>query len=255
MALSSRRRAEYGLRVRRGRPRLLVLVALGLVVVSGGLAAAWAGGLILHDTSRPETVDEALRLFRSRDAAPKGLDGVYLYATRGGESVDALGGAHHVYPTTTTVTATSTTCGVRLRWASLEHRSTTWLLCGRRLDLRVSEEVHEFFGQRDRTAYTCTGSVLRATGSGSFRCRSGSGREQGTLTLVGRSGGVLHVRTTGRVYGGDSGREVVDWWLAPGSPLPTRIAMTSRTSRKVFLGRVHYREDVDLRLSSPKPLR
>ena len=241
--------------MRRGRPRLLAAGALGLFVVSGGLAAAWASGLILHDTARPASVEEALRLFRAGSAAPDAADGVYLYSTHGSESIDALGGARHVYPQTTTVTATAASCGVRLRWASLENRSTTWLLCGPRLDLRVSDEVHEFFGEHDRTVYSCTGSTLRIARTASFRCRSGQGQESGTVSIVQNSARVLHVRTTGRVSGDDTGFEVVDWWLTPGSALPTRIQLRSRTSRRVFLGRVHYREDVDLRLSSRKPLR
>jgi hypothetical protein len=242
--------------VRAGRPRLLVGVALGLAVVSGGLAVAWAGGLILHDSSRPASVEEALRRFRALDLRPGPADGVYLYTTAGSESLDALGGARHVYPATTTVTAISTACGVELRWASLEDRSTTWLLCGARLDLVGSTEVHRFFGQRDRTAYRCTGSVLRpAAASAAFRCRSASGLESGRVFVVGRARGGLHVRTTGRVSGGDRGIETVDWWFAPGSAIPTRITLTSRTSRKVFIGRVHYREDVQLGLSSAKPLR
>jgi hypothetical protein len=242
--------------VQGSRRRLLVGVALGSVVVSGGLAAAWAGGLILHDSSRPASVEEALRRFRAIDPSPGPRDGVYLYATAGSESVDALGGASHVYPATTTVTAISRQCGFELRWASLEDRSTTWLLCGDRLDLVGSTEVHRFFGRRDRTAYRCTGSVLRpATAPASFRCRSGSGLENGRVVVVGRARGRLHVRTEGRVTGGDRGVETVDWWLVPGSAIPTRITLTSRTSRKVFLGRVHYREDVDLRLGSVQPLR
>jgi hypothetical protein len=221
------------------------------VVVPGGLAAAWAGGLILRDSSRPETVQEALRLFHAADLSPGGIDGVYLYTTSGSESVDALGGAHHLYPPTTTVTAVAKSCGVELRWASLEDRSTTWLLCGARLDLVRSDEVHRFFGQRDETVYACTGSVLRSKTARPFSCRSGSGVERGRVVVVGPG----HVRTVGLVSAGDRGTETVDWWFEPTSVIPARIAMTSRTSRKTFLGRVHYREDVDLRLSSREPLR
>jgi hypothetical protein len=226
------------------------------VVVSGGLAAAWAGGLILHDASRPASVEQALSRFHASDPRPRASDGVYLYRTTGAESVDALGGARHVYPATTTITEVSTGCGIRLRWAALEDRSTTWLLCGPRLDLRTSEEAHRFFGERDRTAYRCAGSVLRPTATFEyFRCRSRSGVETGRVVVIGTQAGALHVRTSGRVSGGDDGTEVVDWWFTPGRAIPTRIALRSRTSRKVFLGRVHYREDADLRLASPKPLR
>ena len=251
----------------RRRPRIIVAIVVGVAVVLGGLAAAWASGLLLHDTSRPASVERALARFRARAEIPRPLEGVYLYTTSGGESLDALGGAHHGYPATTPLTAVRVACGLRLRWDALEERSTAWTLCTTPLgvELRVSDETHTFFGRRDRTVYTCTGSVLRPVeaGSDSFRCRSERGGETGVLRVVGRSridvGGerlqALHVRTAARVTGGDSGTETVDWWLGPDAAVPLRIVLSSRTSRKLFLGRVHYREDADLRLASTEPLR
>src|SRR5262249_48942 len=157
------------------------------------------------------------------DPHPKGLDGVYVYATRGAESIDALGGARHTYPSTTGVTAIGGGCGTTLRWDALHGRATTWTLCRTVGGLALPEpgEGHRLFGRTDHTAYTCTGSALVGA-VGPFRCRSQDGVEVGTVRLVERAGGVRHVRTVGRISGGDRGTETVDWWFA-GDPLPRRI--------------------------------
>ncbi len=240
--------------------RLAVGVAAGAVVA---VAALGAGGVLLHDTAKPASIEDAVRRFQTDGAGAGKLDGVYLYATKGGESVDALGGAHHRYPATTSITAVGASCGVRLRWDALQGRSTTWTLCSTRagVDLGTEEVVHTFFGQADDTTYACAGSELLR--SGSFRCRSARGQQAGTVRVVGRGsidvGGksvsVLHVRTVARISGGDQGSETVDWWLGTASGLPVRVAFTSHTSRKTVVGRVHYTEDADLRLLSLAPRR
>ncbi len=221
------------------------------------------GGFLLHDTARPASIQDAVHRFRTGGSRGGELDGVYLYATRGGESVDALGGAHHRYPATTSITAVGAPCGVKLRWEVLHGRSTTWTLCSTRagVELGTEEVVHTFFGQADDTTYACAGSELLR--SGSFHCRSARGQQAGTVRVMGQGsidvGGkpvsVLHVRTVARISGGDQGAETVDWWLGTASGLPVRVAFTSRTSRKTFVGRVHYAEDAELRLLSLTPRR
>lgn len=250
--------------------RWLLVGFLAVAIVAGGFWAALATGLIFHDTTRPATVEDALRLFRARTTAPQADEGVYVYDTRGTEALDALGGAEHVYPATTTITLTRAGCGSRLRWASLEARSTTWRLCSGAsgLELRIADEVHRFFGRTDRTTYLCRASVLLPARvvvgeARAFSCRSGSGRERGTARIVGREtisvGGsridTVRVSTVARVSGDDSGTEEVDWWLASELAVPVRMVLRSRTSRKVFVGRVHYSEDVELRLASLDALR
>lgn len=170
--------------------------------------------------------------------------------------MNAIVSARHVYPARTGLTAVPTACGVRLHWQALQGRSTTWTLCHTRLglELRVSAETHRFFGQNDRTTYTYSGVVLAAvTGESSdrtFVCRSDRGRESGRLDVFGREevevGGhaVTAVRTVGRVEGGDSGAETVEWWLRRGSGLPVRLVLTSKTSRPLPVGRARYAEDV-----------
>ncbi|MGZ4381098.1 MAG: hypothetical protein ACXVZ3_06735 [Gaiellaceae bacterium] len=240
--------------------RLAMGCGVGLLVVVG---VAAAGGFLLHDTAKPASIQEAVQRFKAGGAGGGKLDGVYVYATKGGESIDALGGAHHLYPATTSITAVGAPCGVKLRWDALQGRSTTWTLCSTRdgVELGTEEVVHTFFGQADDTTYACGGSELLHPGT--FRCRSGRGQQTGTVLLVGRGhvevGGkpvsVLHVRTVASISGGDHGTETVDWWLGTATGLPVRVAFTSRTSRKTFVGRVHYAENADLRLTSLRPKR
>jgi hypothetical protein len=242
------------------RRRLAVGIALGSVVVVGALAV---GGFLLHDTAKPASIEDAVHRFQTSAGATARLAGVYLYSTSGGESIDALGGAHHRYPATTSVTAVGARCGVRLRWDALVGRSTTWTLCSTPtgVELRSWEVVHTFFGRSDRTTYTCARPLLLRAGS--FRCRSARGGESGRVTVLGpeqvvvggRPVSTLHVRTVGHVTGGDHGTETVDWWLGTESGLPVRLVLSGRTSRPLFLGQVHYKEDAELRLRSTTPKR
>ncbi len=242
------------------RRRIAIGCGVGLVVVVG---AVGAGGFLLHDTAKPASIQDAVQRFQAGGTGGGKLDGVYVYATKGGESIDALGGAHHRYPATTSITAVGAPCGVKLRWDALQGRSTTWTLCSTRagVELGTEEVVHTFFGQTDDTTYACAGSELLR--SGSFRCRSGRGRQDGTVRVLGRGslevGGkpvsVLHVRTVATISGGDQGAETVDWWLGTATGLPIQVAFTSRTSRKTVVGRVHYAEDAELRLLSLTPKR
>ena len=240
------------------RPK--VLVAVAAVVVGAALAAAVAGGLFLRDSARPASVTAALRLFREENPSPTGDEGVYLYDTTGGESLDVLGGVTHRYPATTTIALTRAGCGARLRWQALTERSTTWVLCRSPHGIveRSSDEVHNFFGKVDRTSYRCTNA------RGTFTCVSPHGRELGvavdlgreTITVGDKRVDTVHIRTTAQISGGDRGTETVDWWFAPNTAAPVRIAFSSRTSRKEpIIGAAHYREHAELRLASLEPLR
>ena len=240
------------------RPKALIAVAA--VVVGAALAAAVARGLFLRDSARPASVTAALRLFREENPSPTGAEGVYLYDTTGAESLDVLGGVTHRYPATTTIALTRSTCGARLRWQALTERSTTWVLCRSSHGIveRSSDEVHDFFGKVDRTSYRCTNA------RGTFTCVSQHGRELGVAVDLGRETitvgetpvETVHIRTTAQISGGDRGTESVDWWLAPNTAAPVRIAFSSRTSRKEpVIGAAHYREHAELRLASLEPLR
>jgi hypothetical protein len=258
------------LKLPRRRRLFLGLVILVPLIAGGAIAAAIAGGWLLNDTATPTSIQDVLQRFHEGERGRGDIDGVYLYATRGDESVDALGGAHHRYPKTSTITVITEPCGLRLLWEPLEERSASWTLCATQRGIELSgwEVVHEFFGQGDSTTYVCTESVLVSaeqtpSAASTLRCSSESGRQTGETRLVGVeevavAGARLravHVRTVGRVSGGDEGTETTDWWLDERSGLPLRIGLSSRTSRSILIGKVHYSEDADLRLRSIKPLR
>jgi hypothetical protein len=258
--------------MKRGRrlKRVVIGLCAGAVALVAALLAAWAAGLILHDSSQAATVKQALHEFRAGNYRKDGLNGVYLYATDGRESIDALGGASHIYPATTTITAVEVPCGVRLGWAALSGRSTTWTFCSTGVGtvLSISDERHSFFGQHDHTTYTCADRlILPADPVGGsvypFRCSTQGGSENGDMNILGsevlqvegKPVRTLHVRSSLTIHGGSDGNETIDWWLDPANVLPVRVVMRSRTSRSIFVGRVNYREDFTLSLLSLRPQR
>ncbi|MHB8059954.1 MAG: hypothetical protein ACYDHO_03885, partial [Gaiellaceae bacterium] len=126
------------------RPSRRVTVGLTLLGIALLIAAAWAGGFFLRDSSQAASISEALRRYRAADHPSGGLNGVYVYATSGSESISALGGAKHNYPARTSITAIEVPCGMRYQWNALEGRSTSWTFCSTAagIELRISDEQH-----------------------------------------------------------------------------------------------------------------
>jgi hypothetical protein len=235
------------------------VLVLAVGAIAAALGAAWASGLLFADAARPASAGTVLERFRAGDPHPGPLDGVYTYRTRGGESLDVLGGRRHRYPDTTTITVVEIPPCVRLRWDVLAGRSTTWTLCSGsgNVALRSLNEVHSFFGHTDRTLYACSGDSR-------FRCRSRHSFETGQESVAGsvrlEIGGVrvraLRVHMNADLSGGNRGVEMVDWWLLPGKDLPLELVVSSRTSRpEPLIGQAHYQEDATLRLVSLTPKR
>ncbi len=251
------------------RPSRRVAIGLTLFGIALLIAAAWAGGFFLRDSSQAATISEALRRYRATDHPSGGLNGVYVYATKGSESINALGGAKHDYPARTSITATQVPCGMRYQWSPLEDRSTSWTFCSTAagIELRISDERHTFFGQGDHAVYRCSGRLLvpkekTAAASKPFSCRSDRNLEVGTARVLGHVtldvGGqrvrAIHVSTDLTIRTRDSGNEWVDWWLDSSNGLPLRVTLRSRTSRKMWVGHVRYHEDFSLRLQSLTPM-
>jgi hypothetical protein len=245
----------------------IVLTLFGIVLL---VTAAWTGGYFLHDSSQAASISEALRRFRATEHGSGELNGVYLYATKGSESINALGDTSHTYPAKTSITAIEVPCGIQLRWAALEKRSTTWTFCSTAIgiELRISDERHAFFGQSDHAVYKCSGRILIpkkpvAGATKSFTCRSNRNLEVGEARVIGRGtvdvGGrgvrAIRVSTDLTIRSRDSGSEAIDWWLDSTTALPLRVELRSRTSRKMWVGRVRYYEDLSLRLLSLTPMR
>ena len=207
-----------------GRWRWLIVV---LLLAAAGLAV-WL--LLPEDSPSPAPVKP----------------GAYAYTTSGFEEIGILGGARHVYPTTTGITIRRSDCGHWLVWRPLRDRSTAYELCGGRL--RSIREVHQFFGRRDRRTYRCTeSSSLRG-----WRCTFAGTTEvaRGHVVGVERVGGVetVHVRLTTRISGAVEGTGTRDFWLRRSDGFPVRLAATNENSTDSPVGRVHYRESYELEL-------
>lgn len=208
-------------KLKRGRRRWPAVAALLAVVV--------ALGWLLFPRDRPEP--QPLR------------GGELVYATRGFEEVDALGGARHDYPAETGIRVergAGKHCR-RLVWRPLRDRVTAWKLCGERLV--AIDEVHEFFGVRDERTYRCApGSSLRR----GWSCAFGGTTEVATGGVVGRAriAGALadHVRLERRISGSVEGDGRRDFWLRREDGFPVRLAGTTDDVSSSPIGDVRYRE-------------
>lgn len=204
---------------------------------------------------------------------PRPAEGVYLYDTEGGESVDVFGGSRHTYPDTTTITVTHTGCGSIERWDALEERWDERETC-RRPDgdhlVRVTS-FHRFFSQSDERTMRCEGLVYPAGAqpkdSWTTVCRGDEGDARSTgraigieeLEVDGVTVRTLHVRVTTNVDAssdGQTGRSSRDVWAS----LDTGIVILERaevdtTGREPVVGDVRYTESYEIRLRSLEPRR
>ena len=194
--------------------------------------------------------------------------GVYQYATRGFDRVDALTGARHDYPEITTMTAVPYGCGVRLRWDIAVERWDSWDWCLDGGALRQSGWVgyHEFFGTPGRNDYTCAGDPrpLDAPAGTTWQmtCRmadrttttfTGTVIEATTLTVAGSEVPVLHVRYEVEVVGESTGHQTVEGWYRITDGLPVREHLTIATKQDTVIGTTNFDEDYTIDLLTPTP--
>ena len=192
--------------------------------------------------------------------------GVYVYATSGGDSVDALGGDHHVYPETTTITVTEHGCGVLQRWDLLVERWEEWQRCvvGDGIAFVGRTNFDSFFGRSQTDRYECTGDARPARAefgrTWSFVCRQGDEVDRYDGVVVGverlvvaqRTVEALHVRVSidnGTV--GDS--QVTDSWYLMGSDLLLAQTGANDTTNPSPVGDVHYTERYEMQLTDLVP--
>jgi hypothetical protein len=226
------------------------------------------------DTSKPKKAQTPVATAasvaepRSEAGRPKPPEGVYVYATKGGDEVDVLGGSSHAYPAETTMTIRHDGCGLIERWDALDERWDERETC-KTPDgdaLKRFTSFHEFFRHADERTYTCEFLTYpRDTRPGDTwkgRCVSGesvvhqTGRAIGYETLL--VGGIrvktLHVRVDVKLTGEQEGSGVRQVWgdLETGLSILERASTTSYSTQPVF-GRTRYHESFEIRLKSLKP--
>lgn len=199
-------------------------------------------------------------------------EGVYVYATSGGEEVDVLGGSRHDYPEETTIIVRHDGCGLVERWDAMEERWSERETCPSPdgLLLARTTSYHEFFRQGDERTLRCDpGTFARpdteepgTTWTGACRSENTTaeitGRIVGAemLEVAGRPVRTLHVRVDVRVSGSQSGESHNDTWGDFETGLVVRERSTTDTrGREPVVGEVRYREAYELNLTSLQPRR
>jgi hypothetical protein len=205
----------------------------------------------------------------STSVRPLPQEGVYTYATTGGDEVDVAGGSHHDYPARTTITVRHAGCGLIERWDALEERWDERETCPAQdgYRLRRTTSYHNFFRHADERTLTCEGMYAwpGTTAAGTTwkgRCTSEGATTELTGLVVGaeslrvgdRLVDTLHVRVTAKISGDQTGSHQHDVW----GSVDTRVVVketgaTDTDSTQPLFGNVHYHERYELRLLSLEP--
>ncbi len=250
------------------RARSRALWAAGAAIVLAAATGAWV--LAARESATPASIGDALARYRANaEAADTPIPpGVYVYATTGSESISALGGRKHSYPSRSTVTVAGAGCGMTLRWDVLLHRSNTYEICDDGSRLSGWSETHRFVGRDDITRWRCDATAwlpadTDPSSSTAFDCASTDSEQVGTTTVVGeemlRVGtadvGVVHLRVATREGGGARGPTVEQRWLERETGLPVRVDYRVTTLNPSPIGDVRFDERYTLRLLSLQPRR
>ena len=194
-----------------------------------------------------------------------------MYVTEGSENVSALGGAHHDYPSETTITVTTTDCGVQFRWDVLEERYEQWEVCAAAgvASPPSYTSFHNFFGQPDLQRYVCDNGSddlprkLVVGASWKVVCASDSIVESTTYEVLGVSDfdaggqvvGAVHLRTVTEISGGSTGTVEGDLWLSRDGGLPLRWLESSSSNTPSAIGPVSHKESFTISIVSVVPQR
>lgn len=257
--------------------RRLTWAVAGLAALALTVVLAWL--LVLRGGVEPISVEQAVQGFRAGDAPavplPPGVpvpeSGVYVYDTRGSESVDIFLGQTHDYPEVTTIAVRPGGCGLTLAWEAFDERSTIWELCpaGGGWEIARYTEYHRFFGTGEETDYRCEPGSLwlpADAAAGTTWTRScateitderATGRVVGTETVrVGTEQvEAVHVSLALEWTRRTRGRGTFEAWLRVPDGLPVRLAWQNDNVSRSVAGEVHYTERAELALASLVPER
>ena len=237
----------------------VVVVALGIVIG----VRAW-----LTESPRRVGVEETVESFRKASKESTAIDGVYVYETSGQESVDVLGGDSHTYPAETALTVTSEGCGLRMTWKPLAGRSETWLVCPVDAGLATpsASSVHSFFRQTYDTGFVCTGSwwvpppdvtQWNSSCANQDRTSTRSGRLVGIepYSIDGQTRQAIHVDWTDRLSRDSDGTVTTEVWIDQQTGLMLREHTVTDSRNDSVVGKVVFREQLELSLRSLVPKR
>ena len=236
-----------------------MVVALGVVIG----ARAW-----LTEAPRRVGVEETVESFRKASQGSAPVDGVYVYDTRGSESVDVLGGDTHTYPAETALTVMAEGCGLRMTWKPLDGRTETWLVCaaGGGLEVPRTSSVHSFFRQTYDAAFVCQGSwwvpppgttTWTSSCANTDRTATRTGHVIGIepYTIDGASRQAIHEQAIDDLSRGSVGTVTTEIWIDQATGLMLREHIVTDSHNDSVVGTVFFKEDLDLTLRSLVPQR
>jgi hypothetical protein len=194
--------------------------------------------------------------------------GVYRYTTTGGDAVDALGGASHTYPATTTITITSNGGCTTQRWTAAVQRwdETTACTVAGGVAMRTFVQFHRFFGGDDSQKDLCGDPgprPLDAAHGTTWRVRCTAGKQidvfTGTVSRIEQTTvGATPVTVEHVVVTVDDGdprdRQRTETWYLAGTDLVVRRVSEISTTDSSAVGDVHYTEHYEITLDSLTPL-
>jgi hypothetical protein len=259
------------------RKTLIAIASAGALLIAALLfVRAW----LVRDDTAPVAVSKVVQDYRGETSAaatttlPAGVripdQGVYEYATTGGEQTRLLGTSKHDYPDPTTIAIRASDCGYTQTWTALDKRVEEWTFCKQPdgLQPRSFRDVHSFYGRDDDRTYECTGDgvfpLKPRDGEQTFTCKTDSttrvdrirvvGREP--LTVDGTTVDTIHLRDRVTLSGSTATDTpgTADWWLDPETGLPIRIRVAIKDASDTPIGKkAQYEESFDLKLQSLKP--
>ncbi len=250
----------------RKRGKLALAVVGGLVLA---LVIAWAVVLFAFRDVATTLDEEDVGLTVITGAGRPGDYGLYVYATTGYETTDALAGARHDYPGETYLTIQPGGCGTLVRWQPIAQRYEEWDYCP---DGRLAGRSAYFewfqFGNTDR--WECSEPVAVQGEPGSSwvaECirpetpNAAAAAEIITYEALGYeiltvdSTGVqtLHVRAVVVGTGGSVAEGQVDTWYLVGTNLPVRRVVVHDSTTDSRIGSVRYHESAEINLVSLEP--
>ncbi len=246
--------------------RIAGVVVAGGVVIGVGVAI----GLKHWLTEAPKTVgvEETVENFRKASQRTAPVDGVYVYDTKGSESVDVLGGDTHTYPPETALTVMAEGCGLRMTWKPLDGRAESWLVCpaGGGLDVPSTTSVHSFFRQTYDTPFVCQGSwwvpppgttTWTSSCSNADRTATRTGHVVGIepYTIDGASRQAIHEQAIDDLSRDSVGTVTTELWIDQATGLMLREHIVTDSHNDSVIGAVYFKEDLDLTLRSLVPQR
>jgi hypothetical protein len=161
-------------------------------------------------------------------------------------------------------------CGSLVRWQALDQRWEQWDYCS---DGRLAgwDVFHEWFGVANLEDWSCPQPV-QTTGepgdtwttecsvAGSQEVKGVSGQSATyevmgfeTLTVGAEQVETLHIRISDVATGETTGSGTTDLWMVPGTQLFAKKIASSTSVTNTRIGKVEYREEVQLDLISLHP--